>query len=848
MKRFALYIEMAIMLVASCSIQEEDFEIPQQDEMVFYASFEQPSEDTRVYANEDLLLRWTADDRVSIFNKNTYNQQYKFTGQTGDNAGGFRKVDTDEFVTGNPISNVVSIYPYQEDTRITESGVISVLLPAEQRYAENTFGLGANTMVSVSEDNFLQYKNVGGYLRLSLYGKDVSVSSITLKGNNGEKLAGKATITMPLDGIPSATMANDATDEITLACNTPVVLGETAENCVDFWLVVPSITFSRGFSIIITSSSGNTFEKTTSNSITIGRSNVSKMAPFKVEIDVTPPDPSDFISFADVIAKYACVEKFDTNKDGEVSYGEAASVTNLNGLFADWNTVTSFNELQYFTSATSTAGVFNGLKNLESVTFPDNITNVGTFEGCIALKTIVLPQGLSSLSNRCFYGCSSLKTLTLPVNLTTIPSYSFAECSSLEEINLPMGITSIGDYAFYNCASLNSIVFPSTLTTIGSYAFYKCSLLPSINLENVVGLGYHSFEYCISLEEVCIPSGLSSWGGGVFKNCSGIKKATIEEGILSIPYDSFASCTNLSNLSLGNAIQTIEDKAFYDCPISEAVGATRVFHLPKSISYLGSQCFTNIHHLFIPSEQLIPIGEDAFALGMYLYVPSNLVEPYKVRTNWSKFKNYIFSIDSYPVESSSIVDLGLSVKWATCNVGAAKPEDFGGYYAWGEVEEKDWYDWSTYKWMGDNKKYNTEDNLLVLEECDDAASVVMGNGWRMPTYAELRELINNCKWEPISYFGVLGARVSSLVEGFTDNWIFIPAAGEKETFGGLEGNYHDVGTFIQLWSSTLCPSGWFGVSGAYHLDYRLIDKNFYTFSGMPEANRDMGMSIRAVHE
>ena len=91
MKRFALYIGLATALVASCSIQKEDIKTPQQDDVIYYASFEQPAEEgTRVYANEDLFLRWTADDRVSIFGKNTYNQQYKFLGETGDNSGGLR--------------------------------------------------------------------------------------------------------------------------------------------------------------------------------------------------------------------------------------------------------------------------------------------------------------------------------------------------------------------------------------------------------------------------------------------------------------------------------------------------------------------------------------------------------------------------------------------------------------------------------------------------------------------------------------------------------------------------------------------------------------------------------------
>ena len=97
MKRFTLYIGI-IIVVASCSLQEKEFATAQQDDMTFYASFEQPSEGTRVYANEDLLLRWTADDRVSIFNKITYNQEYRFIGQTGDYEGGFNKVDNPEFI------------------------------------------------------------------------------------------------------------------------------------------------------------------------------------------------------------------------------------------------------------------------------------------------------------------------------------------------------------------------------------------------------------------------------------------------------------------------------------------------------------------------------------------------------------------------------------------------------------------------------------------------------------------------------------------------------------------------------------------------------------------------------
>ena len=276
------------MALASCENEEQ---MTGPDETTFYATFEQPEgAATRVYANEDLLLRWHADDRVSIFNKITYNQEYRFSGETGDNAGAFSRVDTEEFVTGNPIPHVVSVYPYQPSTRISEDEVLSVSLPDEQFYAERSFGRGANIMVSVTSDKILQYKNTGGYLVLSLYGENVSVSSIVLKGNDGEKIAGKAVVTMPLDGDPTVVTASDATDTITLTCDPSVPIGATAEACKEFWFVLPPVTFNKGFTITV-SGDGGTFVKATEKTLAIERNKVLRMSPIEVGLHFTPTLP-----------------------------------------------------------------------------------------------------------------------------------------------------------------------------------------------------------------------------------------------------------------------------------------------------------------------------------------------------------------------------------------------------------------------------------------------------------------------------------------------------------------------------------------------------------------------------
>lgn len=284
MKRIALYLGIAAALAVSCSVKEKDFNVVQPESTVFFASFEQPAvEETKVYVNEDLMLRWTADDRISLFERLTYNRELIFIGETGESEGKFDFVGSGG--SGSIIPDIISVYPYQASTTISSDEVLTLTLPAEQSYAPRSFGLGANTAVSVTSTGFLVFKNVCGYLRVSLYGEGVSVSSITLKGNQGEKIAGTATVTMPLNGLPSVEMAADASTEITLTCAEPVALGATAEESVDFWFVVPPVTFSKGFTVTV-SHEGGVFVKSTDKSVTIKRNYLSKMAP--VDVNAQP--------------------------------------------------------------------------------------------------------------------------------------------------------------------------------------------------------------------------------------------------------------------------------------------------------------------------------------------------------------------------------------------------------------------------------------------------------------------------------------------------------------------------------------------------------------------------------
>ena len=189
------------------------------------------------------------------------------------------------------------------------------------------------------------------------------------------------------------------------------------------------------------------------------------------------------------------------------------------------------------------------------------------------------------------------------------------------------------------------------------------------------------------------------------------------------------------------------------------------------------------------------------------------------------------------------VDLGLSVNWATCNVGASTPSDYGFYFAWGETTEKGVYGLHNLRYYSSengNKpatisKYNTisgygqVDNKPQLDASDDAANANWGGGWRMPSNAEIMELIENCTWTWATLDGMKGYEVKSKTNG---NSIFLPAAGYRDgsdlITAGLHGYY---------WSASLY---------SYMPDYAWL--TFFSMSDYDEyySNRRYGFSVRPV--
>ena len=589
------------------------------DAPMFYASVEDADAESRTYLDETGKMRWTHDDRISIFVGENYNREFAFTGKTGALSGDFTQISTDgSFITGTKVGANYALYPHSSETILDPAGYFECELPATQNYAEGSFGLNANTMVSVTksvDDRFLQFKNVCGYLKLKLYGANVTVKQITLQGNNNEPLAGAAIITPTYGGEPTLTWAASGTTQVlTLDCVSGVKIGQTEEDATAFYLVVPPTTFEKGFTVTITDTEGKVCTKSTSNEQTFTRNVTKNMPAFEAKCKASNPVPSNQIWY--------------TSTDGDIVTPDN---TGAFGVAIKSNTYTDGK------------GV---------ITFEGDVTTIGAnaFFDCRSLASITIPEGVTTIVGDAFYSCTSLASITIPESVTELGADAFAHCSNLQHFEgkyasdngrclikenvliafapaglttytVPEGVTTIGDYAFEYCRSLASITLPEGVTTIGESAFYYCKSLTNITLpEGLTTIGYGAFSYCRSLASITIPESVTELGAGAFANCSnlqhfegkyasdngrclikenvliafapaGLTTYTVPEGVTTIGAYAFRYCESLASITIPEGVTSIEHGAFWNCTSLASIT------IPEGVTTIGWEAFRNCTNL-----------------------------------------------------------------------------------------------------------------------------------------------------------------------------------------------------------------------------------------------------------
>ena len=789
------YFILALATAALCSCSGNLVETPVNDGEIITIHAYQEGADTRTtLVDGGTQVYWEPSDEIKVFFRGSgsrFLSQNTANAQVTDFSGSLNVVvGINEGASGS--NTLWGLYPYRADAT-SDGASVTTTLPAEQTGRAGSFAKNTNITLAQSTSFDLAFYNVTGGIRFSL--TQEGVKEVVFEGQNNENIAGKVKIAFA-DGVPVIQDVVEGQKTITLSAPN----GGTFETGKWYYIVALPGTLANGFKMTFNTDTQYATLKS-SGSRTIKRGIFGSLADADEGLiykDKEGGEPqTGNIVFADPAAKYACVAKYDTNGDGEVSIEEAEATTSFSGLFTNWNTVASFDEISYFKNVHSLDGVFSGCNKLVSITVPENITDLGTYA---------------------FSGCSLLTSVVLPSGITAIGNYTFQNCSALSSIDIPSSVTSIGQYAFYGCSSLGSIDFPPQLKTIGQNAFSGCS----------------------SFTQIVIPDGVTSLGSYAFRGCSKLATANIPSGVTSIPAYCFQNCSSLTSVSVPAGVTSIGNNAFSGVKMWK-------LELPSSVTSLGSSCFGSIFCVLLPSTSPVSsIQSNSFDGVSAIFVPGNLIDMYTVMTNWSNYASKLHPINTYKeksefvVATSGSVDMGTSVKWAAFNVGATRPEEYGNYYAWGETEIKSNYNWSSYEWGGSSSymsKYCNKSNFgkldhkITLDLDDDAARANWGDTWRMPTHEEWTELltITSCFWEWESYEGINGQKVYCVETG---NAIFLPAAGDRDNV-----YLYNVGSSGYYWSSSLdtgYPSrAWYEYFNSSDVERGSIGRNY-------------GLSVRPV--
>ncbi len=494
--------------------------------------------------------------------------------------------------------------------------------------------------------------------------------------------------------------------------------------------------------------------------------------------------------------------------------------------------------------------------------------------GC---KNTIIPNSVTEIGYGAFMDCTGLTSIVIPNSITKIGELAFQGCTGLTSVDIPNSVTEIvcdafGDPAFLGCWGLTSIVvesgnprydsrnncnaiiesasntlivgcknttIPNSVTKIGPCAFFGCDGLTSIDIPNsITSIGDNAFQYCTGLTSIVIPNSVTEIGDWAFADCTGLT-------------DVYCYIADLSSVSTGNNRFELDNGDYSGRTLHVLQGTADAYRANKNWYPYFERIVEDIFMGDVNGDLEVNIA-DINAVIYIILSGNGSTTAADVNgdgeiniADINAVIDIILGRNAEPEPEHDWVDLGLpsGTLWATCNVGANSPEEFGHHFAWGETEPKDVYDWSTYKWCNGSDttitKYCTNseygyngfvDNKTELDLVDDAAYVNWGPSWCMPTFEQQQELYENCSSVWTTKNGVNGR----LFTGPNGNTLFLPAAG-----GRWDGSLYYVGSYGYYWSRTLYTCFSYSVL-AYNLDFTS------GYVGCDGDNRIIGFTVRAV--
>ena len=251
------------------------------------------------------------------------------------------------------------------------------------------------------------------------------------------------------------------------------------------------------------------------------------------------------IHFADSQVKELCVANWDQDGDKELSYAEAAAVTDLGEVFKNNTNIQSFDELQYFTGLTTIGDqAFYYCYRLTSVVLPETVTAIGAsaFQYCFYLSSIRLSENLESIASDAFWNCVRLTSIRIPAKVSSIGDTVFGYCTQLTDVSVDPANT-----VFDSREGCNAIVETSTNTL---YQAFVSTRIPS----TVTTIGRFAYSYVAGLTELRIPSNVTALAGVSVFSCDDLRRVVLPAELTTIGHQSFDYCDSLKTVKVGMTV------------------------------------------------------------------------------------------------------------------------------------------------------------------------------------------------------------------------------------------------------------------------------------------------------
>lgn len=859
MKKLIAAASMAVLTLAGC--QQEEFD-DRRDSDNYYASMETFGNDTKTALGESRSVVWSSEDRIAIFEGNGAGQAYQvLNAYVGKSSGEFEEVEglVAEGI-GASLEGTIAVYPFNEDLSVTSGDngdyiMEGITFPSEQKYIAGSFSDEAFPMTAICENGNrnLSFKNIGGVLKLSLTGS-YSVRQITLTGNSGEPLSGSATVTLASDGIPSVTMSDDVSRSVSLVCNPAVQLDP--ETATDFYISIPPTEFEAGFKVTILDGEGKEHGLVTHKTNSVERSSILSMP------ETTPESLDDIELTADTFCSVDFIEGWTETRfggDGTIVFvkeDEQGRMTHSLMFLPDEENILmpvyirfDENEIPSYMSFMDTEIYIDGYTD-STVDF-----TLAVEDAVWSIKDVpcneLMPYSLqtkawadnNAIRNACaigelIVGVAGVAGGVVMISASGIGEVMTAGASTpISVAGIALGVMNIKGGCDSIAGSLETIFGPaeqehSTYVKDGLMGIGMEKL--SDWIENAPEKDYIKNKLPAHLLKKPADLGkfgtISYWSGFIFSSIDEEWGETYTGPV------NLAQVHQEVNVVTGRADNITEESAElygYVSPVATAPFGERILTEIYIVIWKAGDENNKRHHSIFNSEG-----------GTVSFTFTGL-EPdteYCYQTLFEDLENgfhRVGEVKSFKTKGNDErwVDLGLSVLWAAYNVGANSPEEYGGYYAWGETEEKNSYTEENYKykekqWLG--CWIYSFIGSEISGTSYDVAHVKWGDGAKMPTLEEVKELVNNCTFDYGTYNGVGG----NYVTGPNGNSIFLPFAGHRDD-DDLYGEGVDGG----FWSGTYVDSGYdafrFDAYGLYCGEDR---------SDWSNVSRFYGLSVRPVRE